>query len=188
MVTCPVCEHQQQAAAECEVCGKNLSGAVGGVQVAVQRLEGLEPNAPAEVGEVPVERLGELEVTRQESPEVAVQRLAEVEQNAFAAGPDAPLERLELSEDRAPDDGQRTVVPTGPVTCRYCRNVQTSGLMCTTCGMRLPRMAGADEVPAAAGAAPAGPTEWTRCRSCGAPAKCGGRCGDCGREVPFPDA
>ena len=28
----------------------------------------------------------------------------------------------------------------------------------------------------------------TRCRSCGAPATAGERCGDCGREVPFPDA
>jgi hypothetical protein len=27
-----------------------------------------------------------------------------------------------------------------------------------------------------------------RCRSCGAPAKAGERCGDCGREVPYPDA
>lgn len=186
MVTCPVCEHQQQAGAECEVCGKALGGVAAGVPVAVQRLEGLEPTAPGEAGEVPVERLGELEVTRHESPEVPVQRLAEVEQNALPAGPDAPLERLELSEDRAADDGQRTALPTGPVTCRYCRNVQTSGLLCNTCGMRLPRLAGAEVAPVSAGGAPSD-TVWARCRSCGAPARAGDRCGDCGREVPFPE-
>ena len=27
-----------------------------------------------------------------------------------------------------------------------------------------------------------------RCKACGAPARAGDRCGDCGREVPYPDA
>jgi hypothetical protein len=186
MIVCPVCEHQQVNGGECELCGKNLTGAVGGVEVSVVPIEGLEPTSPGAAGEVPVQPLIELEVTRQESPALNVAAMVELDQTGFGPTLELAIEPVELSDDRAPDDGQRTALPSGPVTCRYCRNVQASGLICDTCGMRLPYAAG-DAAPVVGGVI-AGEGERVRCKSCGAPAKAGGRCGDCGREVPFPEA
>lgn len=191
MVTCPVCEHQQASAAECENCGKSLSGAVAVAKDApVQRVEGLEATIPAAVGDVPVERMGELELNAREAVgAVAVERLAEVDPGRFEAAADVPVERLpDMAEDRVPDDGVRTAVPTGPVTCRYCRNVQAEGALCEKCGMRLPKVAGAGGAVVAGTIDPGEQKVWTRCRKCGAPAAVGHRCGDCGHEVPMPDA
>ncbi len=191
MVTCPVCEHQQASATECENCGKGLSGAARAkVEVPVQPVEGLEATFAAAVGEVPVERLGELEVNAREATgPVSVERLAEVEPSRFEVAQEVPVERLpDMAEDRVPDDGVRTALPQGPVTCRYCRNVQAEGILCEKCGMRLPKVAAPQPAVVAGAIDPNAQKIWTRCRKCGAPAAVGHRCGDCGHEVPVPDA
>jgi len=187
MAKCPVCDHEQAFGLECDVCGKDLGGlgALGPPPVAVQPVEGLEVTIPERVGDVSVERLGELEATRAADVAVAVQPLPDVEQNRAAPVGEVPVERVDVTVDRVPDDGVRVAAPSGAITCRYCRNVQATGTICERCGMRLPV---AIIVPRAAGAAkPAEPVH-TRCKSCGAPATAGERCGDCGQLVPFPDA
>ncbi|MEW5739044.1 MAG: hypothetical protein AB1938_08960 [Myxococcota bacterium] len=185
---CPVCDHEQAFGLECDVCGKDLGGlgALGPPPVAVAPVEGLEVTIPGRVGEVVVERLGELESTRAADVDVAVQQLPDVEQNQAAPVGEVPVERIELTVDRAPDDGVRVALPSGPITCRYCRNVQAAGSICERCGMKLPVVI----IVPQAGAASAKSAEpvHTRCRACGAPATAGERCGDCGQLVAFPDA
>ena len=46
-----------------------------------------------------------------------------------------------------PDDGQRTVLQVGAVTCRYCRNVQSTGSLCERCGMKLPQIVAITDLP-----------------------------------------
>jgi|APLak6261675434_1056106.scaffolds.fasta_scaffold02852_4 hypothetical protein len=186
---CPVCEHQQDFGVECDVCGKALGGldGLGPPPVMEQRIEGLEVTR-IELGEVPVEKLGELEVTRFSAVNVAPDVTPGVEHTSMAAVGDVPVERVaDLSVDRVPDDGQRTALPVGPVTCRYCRHVQAGGSLCDRCGMKLPVIIVVPD--AITGTLIGGSVDLkTRCRSCGAPAKGGERCGDCGREVPYPEA
>ncbi len=188
---CPVCEHAQDFGMECDVCGKaigDLDG-LGPPPVMQQRLEGLEVTRQDEVGEVAVERFGELEVTRFAAVNVAPDQTPDVEHNGSGPVGEVAVERVpDLSEDRVPDDGQRTALQVGPVTCRYCRNVQASGSLCERCGMKLPVITVAAEVGTITGKLLSNDDLKTRCRSCGAPAKGGARCGDCGRDVPFPDA
>lgn len=190
MIVCPVCEHQQDFGVECDVCGKNLGGLddLGPPPVQEQRLDGLEVTMHQPSGEVPVERVGELEVTAHAPVQVAVEVTPDLELNRQAdAGPVAVQRMAEMQVDRVPDDGQRTVLPSGPITCRYCRNVQAAGSICERCGMKLPTVIVVPTVVAGKLARGVEPVK-TRCRSCGAPATAGERCGDCGREVPFPDA
>jgi hypothetical protein len=98
------------------------------------------------------------------------------------------VERIaDLSIDRAAPES-RTPMPQGPVTCRYCRNVQAAGAMCDRCGMKLPVVIVVPEAVMGTLVKGSPLAEKTRCRSCGAPATAGERCGDCGRDVPFPDA
>ena len=187
---CPVCEHQQEFGMECEVCGKEFGGleSLGPPPVQTQAIEGLEVTVPEKIGEVPVEKMGELEVTRFAAVNVAPEIVADVEYTARAAVGDVPIDQVpDMSEDRVPDDGQRTAFDTGPTTCRYCRNVQPTGTICERCGMRLP-VVSVEPVQAIMGKAIGDFESKVRCRSCGAPAKAGDRCGDCGREVPYPDA
>lgn len=183
MIVCPLCEHQQDFGLECELCGKALGGLddLGPPPVTAVPLEGLEATHTQPVGPVAVTALAELE-TRQVSGAVAVERMTELDATAAAPVGAVTSEAIELTEDRAPDDGIRTGLAEN-LTCRYCRNVQapSQGAICERCGMSLPRLA---STAAPSGVVPAASTEWTRCRSCGAPARVGGRCGDCGREVP----
>jgi hypothetical protein len=68
--------------------------------------------------------------------------------------------------------------------------VQAEGLICDKCGMKLPRVTAVEQPDSGSGGAVAKKKDeavWVRCRSCGAPAKGGDRCGDCGREVPMPE-
>lgn len=186
---CPVCEHQQDFGIECDVCGKALGGldGLGPPPVMTQQIEGLEITRTAPVGEVPVQRIGELEVTHHAKVEVAPDRTPDVEHTAATAVGDVPVERMaDLSVDRVPDDGQRTVLQPGAVTCRYCRNVQAAGSLCERCGMKLPAFIIVPDV--ITGTMIAADDVKTRCRACGAPATAGQRCGDCGHEVPYPDA
>ncbi|MCC6336057.1 MAG: hypothetical protein IT380_18965 [Myxococcales bacterium] len=183
---CPVCDHEQAFGLECDVCGKELGGlgALGPPPVAITPVEGLEATIPGRVGEVLVERLGDLESTRSPDVQVAVQAMPDVEQNRAAPVGEVPVERVELTVDRVPDDGIRVALPSGPITCRYCRNVQATGSLCERCGMRLPL---AIIVPQAPGAPKKAEPAHARCRACGAPATAGERCGDCGQQVPFPE-
>ncbi|MEW6431867.1 MAG: hypothetical protein AB1730_10195 [Myxococcota bacterium] len=184
---CPVCDHEQAYGLECDVCGKELGGlfALGPPPVPIGPLEGLELTIPGRVGEVQVERLGDLESTRMADVQVAVQAIPDVEQNRAAPVGEVQVERVEVTVDRVPDDGVRTAAPTGAITCRYCRNVQATGSICDRCGMKLPV---AIIVPQASRSPWAAEPVKTRCRACGAPATAGQRCGDCGHAVAFPDA
>jgi hypothetical protein len=187
-VVCPVCEHQQPFGVECEVCGKDLGdlGDLGPPPAAASALEGLEVTIPAPVGEVAVERVGELEATSLPSSQgpVAVERVPELDMGRADAIGAVAVERIaDLSVDRAPDDGVRTAAPTGAVTCRYCRNVQAAGLICNTCGMRLPKVVAPPPAPTAK---PVHARGDVRCRACGAPATPGERCSECGALAPLP--
>jgi len=188
---CPVCEHQQAFGVECEVCGKDLGGLgdLGPPPVTTQRIEGLEATLNESAGEVRVEKLGELEVTRHDAV-AAVPRdvTPDLEITANAPVGEVAVERIaDLSIDRAAPES-RTPMPQGPVTCRYCRNVQATGAMCDRCGMKLPVVIVVPEAVMGTLVKGSPLAEKTRCRSCGAPATAGERCGDCGRDVPFPDA
>lgn len=188
---CPVCEHQQAFGVECEVCGKDLGGLgdLGPPPVMEQTIEGLEVTRVESVGEVAIERIGELEVTHHAAVQVATEVTPDLEQNAQAAVGEVAVERVpDLAVDRVPSDGSRTPMPQGPVTCRYCRNVQASGSLCDRCGMKLPTVIVVPTVATVAGKMLSDEERKTRCRACGAPAKAGERCGDCGKEVPWPDA
>jgi hypothetical protein len=187
---CPVCEHNQDFGLECEVCGKALGGIddLGPPPVQLQVIEGLEATLQQSIGEVAVEKMGDLEVTRFNAVNVAPDLTPGMEYTGQAPVGEVAVERVpDLSEDRVPDDGQRTAVSTGPVTCRYCRNVQATGSLCDRCGMKLPVVnVGGDVMVGTIIGAPVDTK--VRCRSCGAPARAGERCGDCGRDVPYPDA
>ena len=186
MITCPLCEHQQAFGFECEVCGKELGGLsdLGPPPQREELLEGLEPNAAGRVGEVPVDRLDGLEPSRHDEVTPPPGELvAGLEVNQQAPAGEVALEVFDdLTADRAPDDGQRTVLATDAVTCRYCRQAQAPAASCVRCGMSLPRLQPAEE------GVFLGTVEEVaaRCRACGAPARAGQRCGDCGSLVPFP--
>lgn len=192
MSVCPVCEHHQDFGLECEVCGKDLGdlGGLGPPPVAQERVEGLEVTVPDRVGEVLVDRVGELEATQFAAGQgpVIADVMPDLDMGRSANVGNVAVERIaDLAEDRAVDDGVRTAAPTGAVMCRYCRNVQAAGLICNTCGMRLPKSA-----------APPPPAQATtskvvysrgdvRCKACGAPATPGQRCSECGALAPLPE-
>jgi hypothetical protein len=129
-----------------------------GVGLALEPTPGMEPTLAPAVPEIPGEPLLGWEATLA-APVVA-----------------APVGEL-------PDlDRGRAIVETGPVgvpaprTCRYCRNVQPSGLLCDQCGMRLPPVQSERPAPlrAATGervrclrCGERTPIEWERCGSCG---------------------
>lgn len=186
---CPVCEHRQDLGFECEVCGKDLGGLgeLGPPPAAAQVVEGLEATVGERVGEIAIERVGELEVTSFASAQIAVDAMPDLERTENAPVAATHGETVaDLTIDRVADDGVRTAAPVGPVTCRYCRHVQAVGLICDRCGMKLPKVV---LPPAGAvGPRPAQNLESVRCRACGAPAKPGHRCSDCGAEVPLPGA
>jgi hypothetical protein len=181
MIVCPVCEHQQAPAAECAVCGKPL---------VVQA-----------VPEPPPKRMTELEVTRFSAGAVRSTPLAELESTRIAVGPALPAVPLpEIDLGRAPagdvrvapmgdletgrfvDPSERTPFPAGAVTCRYCRNVQSEGMLCDRCGMRLPRYV----APAVeSGAASAEDAPRVR-HACGSMTRAGMLCSTCGVHVPLP--
>ncbi|MBL8937374.1 MAG: hypothetical protein JNM69_22630 [Archangium sp.] len=191
MVVCPVCEHQQAFGIECEICGKDLGdlGELGPPPAADTKLEGLEVTVPERIGEIAVERVGELEVTSfaVQGP-VALEAVPDLDLGRANDVGAIPVERMaDLAEDRAADDGVRTAAPTGAVTCRYCRNVQAAGLICNTCGMRLPKVAAPPpEAVAATAAKPTYSRGDVRCKACGAPAMPGERCSECGALAPLP--
>ena len=189
MITCPVCEHQQAAGSECEVCGKRFSDRAPDAGP-VARLPELEQTQLVDPKiAVPAERLAELEATRVRSgPDLPPQQIPELERTQAAPAPNVAVQPVpDLDVGRAQDDEARTPAPSGPVTCRYCHNVQETGLLCDRCGMRLPRSGAPAEAPAQA-ATRTVEGEWTRCRECGSRARHGTRCGNCGHLVDPPPA
>ena len=179
---CPVCEHQQDFGVECEVCGRELGAfaGLGAPPVATQAIEGLEVTLAQPLGEVPVERFAELEVTRfATGKELPAEAMQELERNGSDPVGTVAAERMPgIDEDRVADDGVRTEAPTGPVTCRYCRNVQAEGLLCDRCGMRLPKVA--EVILEGTIVGEAGEEAQVRCKACGARGKAGHRCSECG--------
>ena len=184
MITCPLCEHQQEFGLECEQCGKDLGTLddLGPPPTSAEPLEGLEVRDT--VGAVNTEPLPELERTVFEPVEVSPDQTPEIEATAVDGVGDVAVEPVpDLSLDRAQDTDPRTQLDQRTVTCRYCRQVQRPQALCEVCGMSLPRRVEPTLRPSAKGRAE---DVTTRCRACGAPAKAGQRCGDCGREVPYP--
>lgn len=184
MIVCPVCEHQQVAGYECDVCGKDLGASLGGSDLIappapeVPRLPELELPPNAAVGEVAVQRMPELELNATlglaNVPTPAMPDLDTARAPAVAV----PVERLaDLAQDRAEFVGQKAQAPGASLQCRYCGTVQAQGAICDRCGMRLPRAAAGlaeDKLPA----------ELVRCKFCGSPGHAGHRCKECGRVLP----
>ena len=189
MIVCPVCETQVDFGFECEVCGKDLSGVLGSLPpapVTIQKMADLEVTIPERVGDIAIERAPDVEVTAfAKAGEVASAPIPDFEKTVADKIGEIPVLPIDdISEDRVPDDGVRTAIQTGPLTCRYCKTVQTSqGSICEKCGMKLPQVA----VAAVAGPKKKKLEVWTRCRACAAPALGGEHCRECGREVPMPE-
>jgi len=177
---CPVCE-APVTGWQCEVCGKQVGQSPAAANL-TSPLEGLEPTlVPTEVLGLPIELPPGLEPTATGPvPEVPGEPLLGWEVTQVGSGPDVGAGGLpDLDTGRAAPEGPPSVAPS-VVTCRYCRNVQGSGLFCDRCGMRLPwvaRSAPAGIGPAATGDA----SELRACKRCGerSPASME-RCGSCG--------
>jgi hypothetical protein len=148
----------------------------------------LEQTRQAAPAAVPVQPLGELERTQlARGPDLPAQALPELERTQLPKAPNAPAPPVpDLDLGRAPDDGVRTAAPTGAATCRYCRNVQASGLVCDKCGMRLPKVIAPAAAPAKARGRDDEPV-YVRCK-CGVRTRAGEPCNSCAVMVPWPEA
>jgi hypothetical protein len=183
MVTCPVCEQQQQPAQSCSVCGTPLSkGPAAASLPSAAPLEGLESTAYGETlaGESDATPLMPgLEVTRFESSPIApVPEGLGIEVDLGRADRVGELPAggmAELEPSRMEDKDPRTVLPAQGLVCRYCRRQGAPGSFCEGCGMKLPRLSGESR---------AVEQEWGRCPSCGARTVRGAPCSDCGVAVP----
>jgi len=181
MRPCPVCE-SPVSGWTCEVCGKELGRPALAAAEAFPSLEGLEltelPGLPA--AGLPLETTPDLELTlRAEVRAVPADPVPGLEATESSGGPDVPaggLADVDLGRETAAE--APTVVPAA-ATCRYCRNVQATGLFCDRCGMRLPRPMTPTEVASAA------PVERITCPRCfeRTPAD-RPRCGACGALLP----
>jgi len=165
------------------VCGKQVGTSPAATNLSAP-LEGMEPTLlPTEVLGLPIEIPPGLEPTSTAPvPEVPGEPLLGWELTNVGAGPDIGAGGLpDMDTGRAAPEGP-PVAPPSVVTCRYCRNVQASGLFCDRCGMRLPWA-----VPAAAAtpASSAAAEERLTCKRCGerSPATMD-RCGACGALLP----
>ena len=181
MIICPVCEHQQPPAAECAVCGRLLA-ARPAVDATPQRMPELEGTRYPRVPVAPAS-LPELESTRLPAAAAApAAPLPDLEPSRAGVGDVSVAPMPEMDTGRFVDASERTPPPTGALTCRYCRNVQATGLFCDRCGMRLPRYQAAAPVAGNVRAedAPMVP------HACGAITRAGMPCGSCGVFVALP--
>ncbi len=170
----------------CEVCGKQVGPSPGAAELA-PALEGLEPTQlPPDGLGLAIEPAPGLEPTAASPvPEIPGEPLLGWE--ATHAGPAADVGAgglADLDTGRAPPEGPPAVAPT-VVTCRYCRNAQSSGLFCDRCGMRLPWAAPAQPTASAGGEQ----GEHRVCRRCGerSPPTME-RCGACGALLEAGEA
>ncbi|HZW88188.1 MAG TPA: hypothetical protein VFF12_03850 [Myxococcaceae bacterium] len=180
MRPCPVCE-APVTGWQCEVCGKQVGTSPAAMNLSAP-LEGLELTLlPTEVLGLPIEIPPGLESTSTGPvPEIPGEPLLGWEVTHAAAGPDIGAGGLpDLDTGRAAPEGPPAVAPS-VVTCRYCRNVQTSGVFCDRCGMRLPWAARAPSAAPASSKA-VDPEERLVCKQCGerSPVTME-RCGACG--------
>ncbi|HTS80828.1 MAG TPA: hypothetical protein VMH40_09545 [Myxococcaceae bacterium] len=173
MRPCPVCE-APVTGWQCEVCGKQVGPSPGASTLTVP-LEGLETTQlPADGLSLAIEPAPGLERTvTGPVPEVPGDPLLGWEATQALGAPDVLAGGLvDLDTGRAASEGPAAVAPT-VATCRYCKNVQASGLFCDRCGMRLPWA-----VPAAASGEP---VELRTCTQCGERSPVSmDRCGGCG--------
>jgi hypothetical protein len=135
---CPVCE-APVTGWQCEVCGKQVGPSPATANLSAP-LEGLEATQlPSEVLGLAIEPPPGLEPTATEAvPEIPGEPLVGWEMTHAAGGPDVGAGGLaDMDSGRAAPEGPPAVAPT-VVTCRYCRNVQSTGVFCDRCGMRLP--------------------------------------------------
>lgn len=190
MIVCPLCEHQQAAGDDCEVCGRKLKGP-GVVAIPVDTIEGLETTALADAGlAVAPDAVPELEPTHHGpvgkvaadvAPDLEPTRAAPVEVQVEVA-PD--LERT--SAEPIPGDGPTPYAST--LVCRYCRTPAPLGqALCDRCGMKLPA-SGFPAAPVAGGALvdadAATPDNPIRCPGCGTRNTVGVICSGCGSLLP----
>ncbi len=161
----------------CEVCGKQVGPSPGSATLTAP-LEGLEPTQiPGEVLGLAIEPAAGLEPTATSPvPEIPGDPLLGWEVTHLGAGPDVEPGGLpDLDSGRAAPEGPPAAAPT-VVTCRYCRNVQASGLLCDRCGMRLPwatpaaaeAVSSSDERLVCKRCGERSPPEMRRCGACGA--------------------
>ncbi|MBJ6762860.1 hypothetical protein JGU66_19020 [Myxococcaceae bacterium JPH2] len=182
MIICPVCDHVQPQGDECETCGKRFPVVNLTEAPPVQTLPELELTHHAN-GRVTVETapLPELDLTRLRSgpdlPAMVVPDLELTRTGDTGAVPVAPM--TDLDTGRAEDDGVRTAAPVGAVVCRYCKHVQSEGLLCDRCGMRLPRA----RIAATAAPTRAAEGDWLACPVCHTPTRPGRTCTECGARV-----
>jgi len=176
MNICPVCEAPVTLLL-CDVCGHAFAQPPA-PQQAVQQLEDLDV-LPAPVGAVPLMPVADLEPTRFAPAAAPSDDWSEEEWERTSVGklPDVGAGGLvELETGREPPALERTTPTLSSVTCRYCRNVQQSGLLCERCGMRLPWSARA----ATAASPPLDPDQLIRCSHCGERTYQRERCSSCG--------
>ena len=174
MSICPVCE-APLVTSVCEVCGHALA-VTGAPVVPVVRLADLEAPLTAE-GPTLTVPFPELEPTRFAAAEVP-EAWSEVEweRSQVAEVPDVVAGGLvDLDSGREAPDAQRTPPTLTSVTCRYCRNVQATGLLCERCGLRLPW-----SQPAPRDAAALDSEALVQCEQCGVRNIPGRRCSGCG--------
>jgi hypothetical protein len=149
MIVCPVCEHAQANAGECEVCGKRLApGDAPTPPVPV--LEGLEPTLLAPADAAPGGMIPDLEPTLAEAAPLVADMVPDVEATSAApvdADGGEPIPELERTAAAGlPDDGPSPA--PAMVVCRYCRTPAMPGeRICGRCGMRLPVLSSAAPRP-----------------------------------------
>jgi len=179
MIVCPVCEHPQDQGTTCDVCGRELVVSAP-VAVPLATLPELEQTrADPSAVRVPVELMVELDAHRSGDVAIVADPVAELERTALPDSGAVPAAELpEMERTHFADDGQRTALPTLR-TCRYCRNVQASGLVCDKCGLRLPGYVQTAEAEA--------PPAFTNCPACGVKGLAGKRCMACGAYIRTPE-
>ena len=187
-VRCPVCETENHDdAVECETCGKSLFAVLEQIPE-VQLIEGLEETVrdPLESVGGAAETMADLERTQLARRDLRVveEVVPGVEHTQVDFDPEVASlwgGGVTLDDDRAADDGVRTLAPEVTDVCPWC-GVQSEGAVCDSCGRRKARYSAP---PAAvAQVRRRGDDDTVLCPACFAKVPPGVRCEECG--VPFP--